>query len=201
MSYVRAAARLCHGLKASRQYVFAQKASVTTLGSSGSSAKKTTSHTTTSRRDGSTATAAAIPETFGPEAFVPEAWIRPERPRMDDIQPLEPMKPNPVQMSYSFVGMTGGQIFHEMMVRHQVKHICNLTLPMASVSITNILCSRISRWCGKTRSGFEEVVRHSADVLKILPVFDAIYESPVSWANILLWCTAHCSTAHQLRLT
>jgi acetolactate synthase-1/2/3 large subunit len=27
-------------------------------------------------------------------------------------------------MDHSFVGMTGGQIFHEMMLRHGVKHVC-----------------------------------------------------------------------------
>jgi hypothetical protein len=26
----------------------------------------------------------------------------------------------------SFIGMTGGEIFHEMMRRHEVKHICSL---------------------------------------------------------------------------
>jgi acetolactate synthase-1/2/3 large subunit len=27
-------------------------------------------------------------------------------------------------MDHSFVGMTGGEIFHEMMLRQGVKHIC-----------------------------------------------------------------------------
>lgn len=30
------------------------------------------------------------------------------------------------QMDHSFVGMKGGEIFHEMMLRHGVKHICTL---------------------------------------------------------------------------
>lgn len=30
-------------------------------------------------------------------------------------------------MDHSFVGMTGGQIFHEMMLRQGVKHICTVT--------------------------------------------------------------------------
>lgn len=37
------------------------------------------------------------------------------------VQPL--MKSAPVEMDDSFVGMSGGEIFHEMMLRHQVKHV------------------------------------------------------------------------------
>ncbi|KAF9577484.1 Acetolactate synthase, mitochondrial, partial [Lunasporangiospora selenospora] len=37
------------------------------------------------------------------------------------VQPLEAT--NPHQHDQSFVGMSGGQIFHEMMLRHGVKHI------------------------------------------------------------------------------
>jgi hypothetical protein len=33
-------------------------------------------------------------------------------------------------MDHSFVGMTGGQIFHEMMLRQGVKHIC--TFPVSA---------------------------------------------------------------------
>ncbi|PSN66843.1 acetolactate synthase [Corynespora cassiicola Philippines] len=57
-----------------------------------------------------------------------------------DIQPLKPYK-SP-EMDHSFVGMTGGEIFHEMMLRHDVKHIFGY--PGGA----------------------------------ILPVFDAIYQSP-----------------------
>ncbi|KAI9312860.1 large subunit of biosynthetic type acetolactate synthase [Dichotomocladium elegans] len=38
-------------------------------------------------------------------------------------QPLKFKKNTAVEMDDSFVGMTGGEIFHEMMLRHQVKHI------------------------------------------------------------------------------
>lgn len=38
-------------------------------------------------------------------------------------QPLKYQKNNAVEMDDSFVGMTGGEIFHEMMLRHNVKHI------------------------------------------------------------------------------
>jgi hypothetical protein len=32
-------------------------------------------------------------------------------------------------MDHSFVGMNGGQIFHEMMLRQNVKHICTIFFP------------------------------------------------------------------------
>lgn len=40
----------------------------------------------------------------------------------DSVQPLKQYR-SPA-MDHSFVGMTGGQIFHEMMLRQGVKHIC-----------------------------------------------------------------------------
>jgi acetolactate synthase I/II/III large subunit len=42
--------------------------------------------------------------------------------RLRDVQPLQPFRQP--EMDHSFVGMTGGQIFHEMMLRQGVKHIC-----------------------------------------------------------------------------
>ncbi|CAA9957703.1 Acetolactate synthase [Pyrenophora teres f. maculata] len=39
----------------------------------------------------------------------------------DDVQPLRQYHSS--AMDHSFVGMTGGEIFHEMMLRHGVKHI------------------------------------------------------------------------------
>jgi len=39
-----------------------------------------------------------------------------------NIQPLKPYRTP--EMDHSFVGMTGGEIFHEMMLRQGVKHIC-----------------------------------------------------------------------------
>ena len=42
----------------------------------------------------------------------------------DSVQPLKQYR-SPA-MDHSFVGMTGGQIFHEMMLRQGVKHICTL---------------------------------------------------------------------------
>lgn len=37
-------------------------------------------------------------------------------------QPLQPFRQP--EMDHSFVGMKGGEIFHEMMLRHDVKHVC-----------------------------------------------------------------------------
>lgn len=43
----------------------------------------------------------------------------------EDYSSVQPLKPyRAPEMDHSFVGMTGGQIFHEMMLRHGVKHIC-----------------------------------------------------------------------------
>lgn len=45
-----------------------------------------------------------------------------------EVQPLAPYRPQ--EMDHSFVGMNGGEIFHEMMLRHGVKHVCKwLTRP------------------------------------------------------------------------
>lgn len=38
------------------------------------------------------------------------------------MQPLRPFRQP--EMDHSFVGMTGGEIFHEMMLRQNVKHVC-----------------------------------------------------------------------------
>jgi len=35
-----------------------------------------------------------------------------------------PQQHKPQEMDHTFVGMTGGEIFHEMMLRHDVKHVC-----------------------------------------------------------------------------
>jgi len=42
-----------------------------------------------------------------------------------DYKDVQPLKPNrQPELDHSFVGMTGGEIFHEMMLRLNVKHIC-----------------------------------------------------------------------------
>jgi acetolactate synthase-1/2/3 large subunit len=51
-----------------------------------------------------------------------------------NVQPLKPYRAP--EMDHSFVGMTGGEIFHEMMLRQGVKHIC--TTPVSQLlSCTN----------------------------------------------------------------
>jgi acetolactate synthase-1/2/3 large subunit len=40
----------------------------------------------------------------------------------NNVQPL--VNPRKSDMDESFIGKTGGEIFHEMMLRHDVKHIC-----------------------------------------------------------------------------
>lgn len=46
-----------------------------------------------------------------------------------DVQPLRRQQP---EMDHSLVGLKGGEIFHEMMLRHGVKHICT---PIPSSSL------------------------------------------------------------------
>jgi acetolactate synthase-1/2/3 large subunit len=51
----------------------------------------------------------------------------------EDYQNVSPLKPyRAPEMDHSFVGMTGGEIFHEMMLRQGVKHICT-TFPAIDV--------------------------------------------------------------------
>jgi hypothetical protein len=45
-----------------------------------------------------------------------------------NVQPLKPYRTP--EMDHSFVGMTGGEIFHEMMLRQNVKHICTPASPV-----------------------------------------------------------------------
>jgi acetolactate synthase I/II/III large subunit len=61
-----------------------------------------------------------------PQRAVPSpAFNRSEDARLRDVQPLQPFRQP--EMDHSFVGMTGGEIFHEMMLRQGVKHVCTLT--------------------------------------------------------------------------
>ena len=66
-----------------------------------------------SKRPQSTA-AAATQEPRSRPAFNRDDW--------HDVQPLKPYRQP--EMDHSFVGMKGGEIFHEMMLRQGVKHIC-----------------------------------------------------------------------------
>ena len=53
---------------------------------------------------------------------MPSPAFNREDPQWTDVQPLKPYKAP--EMDHSFVGMTGGEIFHEMMLRRGVKHVC-----------------------------------------------------------------------------
>jgi acetolactate synthase-1/2/3 large subunit len=54
------------------------------------------------------------------------------------VQPLKPYRAP--EMDHSFVGMTGGQIFHEMMLRQGVKHICMSQPPNVTFTPTHCHC-------------------------------------------------------------
>ncbi|KAK5107393.1 Acetolactate synthase, mitochondrial [Meristemomyces frigidus] len=77
----------------------------------------------TSRRNVSdTATrSAAVSPAVAPQRAVPSPAFNRDENRLRDVQPLRPFQQP--DMDHSFVGMTGGQIFHEMMLRQGVKHV------------------------------------------------------------------------------
>ncbi|KAK6438790.1 Acetolactate synthase, mitochondrial, partial [Oleoguttula sp. CCFEE 5521] len=52
---------------------------------------------------------------------LPSPAFNRDETRMRDVQPLQPYRQP--EMDHSFVGMKGGEIFHEMMLRHNVKHV------------------------------------------------------------------------------
>jgi acetolactate synthase-1/2/3 large subunit len=64
-------------------------------------------------------TAAAATQTQSSRARPSPAFNRED---YSNVQPLRPYRAP--EMDHSFVGMTGGEIFHEMMLRQNVKHIC-----------------------------------------------------------------------------
>jgi acetolactate synthase-1/2/3 large subunit len=65
-------------------------------------------------------TAAAATAQSSPSRAVPSPAFN--RTTKEDVQPLQTFRQP--EMDHSFVGMNGGQIFHEMMLRHNVKHVC-----------------------------------------------------------------------------
>lgn len=72
--------------------------------------------TETSKRTQSTAATATA------ERPVPSPAFNRDDSRRNEVSPLRPYKSQ--ELDHSFVGMTGGEIFHEMMLRQDVKHIC-----------------------------------------------------------------------------
>lgn len=94
-----------------------------------------------------------------PARAVPSpAFNRQDAQRYNDISPLQPFRQP--EMDHSFVGMNGGQIFHEMMLRHGVKHVCE-SFPIPPLSTNKRLTGDTVGYPGGA----------------ILPVFDAIYNS------------------------
>jgi acetolactate synthase-1/2/3 large subunit len=71
------------------------------------------------KREQSTAAAAQAAHTSPARAVPSPAFNRSAK---EDVQPLQAFRQP--EMDHSFVGMNGGQIFHEMMLRHDVKHVC-----------------------------------------------------------------------------
>ncbi|KAK5128502.1 Acetolactate synthase, mitochondrial [Meristemomyces frigidus] len=69
----------------------------------------------TSKRSAQAAAATA------PQRTVPSPAFNRDETRLRDVQPLQPFRQP--EMDHSFVGKTGGEIFHEMMLRQNVKHV------------------------------------------------------------------------------
>nr|POE50695.1 acetolactate synthase catalytic subunit, mitochondrial [Quercus suber] len=70
--------------------------------------------------DTATRAAQAVPAPATQRATPSPAFNRDDG-RMNNVQPLQPFRQP--DMDHSFVGMTGGEIFHEMMLRQGVKHV------------------------------------------------------------------------------
>jgi acetolactate synthase-1/2/3 large subunit len=100
--------------------------------------------TETSKRTKSTAATAKA------ERPVPSPAFNRDDTRRSEVQPLRPYKPQ--ELDHSFVGMTGGEIFHEMMLRQEVKHICmRLVWHNFALAYTDVQFSRLPRRCHSTR--------------------------------------------------
>jgi len=91
--------------------------------------------TQSAKRPQSTATTATATTTQ--ERPIPSPAFNRDDARLRNVQPLRPYKPQ--EMDHSFVGMTGGEIFHEMMLRHGVHHICVIQISLYSWYDSNLL--------------------------------------------------------------
>lgn len=89
-----------------------------------------TSQTSKSTRRNVSATAKSSAQAAAQPAqqqrAVPSPAFNRDEPKSREAQPLQPFRQP--EMDHSFVGMKGGEIFHEMMLRHGVKHVCRCTL-------------------------------------------------------------------------
>ncbi len=97
----------------------------------------------TATRSAAVATAAAT----SPQRAVPSPAFNRDDNRWRDVQPLQPYRQP--EMDHSFVGMTGGAIFHEMMLRQGVKHVCELMRGCEEcvTYVANAVLSWLPRWC------------------------------------------------------
>lgn len=103
--------------------------------------------TETSKRTQSTAATAT---TATAERPVPSPAFNRDDTRRNEVQPLRPYKAQ--ELDHSFVGMTGGEIFHEMMLRQEVKHICmHFVQQTFQLAYTDVFYSRVSRWSHSSR--------------------------------------------------
>ena len=89
-----------------------------------------------------------------PQRSVPSpAFNREDNSKMRGVSRLEPFKQP--EMDHSFVGMKGGEIFHEMMLRQGVKHICRWhcfhSVDAEAMQRANENYSRIPWWCHSAR--------------------------------------------------
>jgi acetolactate synthase-1/2/3 large subunit len=76
-------------------------------------------------------TAAAATETEQPQ----DRRARPAPAfNREDYSP-QPLRRREREMDHSFVGMKGGEIFHEMMLRQGVKHVC-MVLPAIALPLS-----------------------------------------------------------------
>lgn len=117
----------------------------------------TQNQTTTAKRNVSAkasmqAQAAAAPSQTA-QRTVPSPAFNREDAKLRDVQPLQPYRQP--ELDHSFVGMKGGEIFHDMMLRHGVKHVCKWRFPSGVfASLRGILTqnsSRLPRWCDSPR--------------------------------------------------
>lgn len=77
------------------------------------------------------------------------AFNRTDETRYKDVQPLQPFRQP--EMDHSFVGMTGGEIFHEMMLRQGVEHVCTFNAPSPPPVESRRMLRRERSWLPRRR--------------------------------------------------
>jgi hypothetical protein len=92
-----------------------------TSNSSAAPIRKATQAATTKAATESTKRPQSTVATATSDRPTPSSAFNRDDIRYNDVSPLRSRQP---ELDHSFVGMKGGEIFHEMMLRHDVKHIC-----------------------------------------------------------------------------